>query len=502
MRRKINYILITGISLLLNTACSEEETELSFSDSEISFGAFVEEGGKPETRANTNVKDIGEEYNNTDFFIAVEAGAEKKAGKFWVASGTQGMLSPKTSADKLKWKDRTSDHYFWAWTCPMNTNFAPSAESLPQTVKIEFKNSGITDQADPYFNNRIYENLLGASYGGINYNTAGSYVPLQFRHMVSRIKIRDIVLVDNLNNVQITGLNYRITIYGLPSEAYFHIGEKSENGNEALQPYVKPDGSFNYDLDQGVTYYIDGEWFYICPEMDFQNLSFKIEICDQNGDIDPKYGIQGAFYGDFKNIKISRNNNEGYDKGDGSDRTILHAGEEITISSMTLSSKGTVGVGGTLNSYQWNFVDRKASQHIHNGIYSDAEADMMKDLFDGGPSEEELKEFKDTYGSGEKDGKTVVSLYDDIKISGNDFTFGKDFVMDGLGHRISFDNSPWTIGNMFDVYICDSNNMIYIDAEGNIWTVDMETFVKTPTNAKLVGDGPFTIDPNGPTVSS
>lgn len=575
-------------------AVSQPETD------EVKFNnAFVGSNDEVETRAQTSVYDLrNTEYGGCDFYMYVSGKKDKTAdgpgsdyltwSTYEVPSGYQGTLIPRPDADGkrdyLKWHARNTDHYFWGWSMKRTMYDFKLPESdgdIPPTkIPIEFKGSTMdetnssaswltnTAENPRWRNGEDLERMIGTVAGPRMFNQDGMYVPLQFRHMVSKIFTNQIYLANNQTG-ESKVVKGTITIYGMPQEAYIHATPINADGS-ARMPYIgKENGSTEWDYDQtkGVTYVINNTYksfsgdqssyyyyncWYICPELDFSKLSFKIEVYEYKNNqwiLSTDIGKYGAYYGDFKNVKFTRSKTEsGYDapvdsEGNNTDLTTLHAGEYMILT-ITLSSNGNPSVQGTIASWGSSPVDRTGNSHVEQGIYGLEQVNEMNSIMGSTTNTDEQQrkrdEFFELYGSGrttkdddkdvypdykDKNGDSrdlnIFELYDDIGADGyycyNPSTHshsvnsneklktgispGDGYILDGKGHTINVYTSepsskPRTTvtigpGTVRDVYLRlyyyqDSSSpytyyeyIVYIDKNGDVWTVDPETFEET-----------------------
>lgn len=455
----------------------------------IEFGASVCDG--PEVlKTRTLVKDyIKSDPFDMDFYIQLccdTAGdgtySYRELGTYVVPSGYEGRLASKETGEELMWKDLLSRHVFYAWNIPWEEDgYTPSDEAM----EIEFHNSSENDGYDKFHNNAIYENFIGAGSDPVSYKEQGRYVDITFHHLVSRIRIGSFVLIEAGGAIQ-KNLKADMTFIGMPTKATFYPCPP-----EGGRPYVgRP---WDSDKDNGVTYYVENEpsrdIFYICPEVDFSTIDFKIKV---NND---EYSALDTYYGTFDDVVFTRVPGEDYDAPSGGDDRILHAGEEMTLDIVLIPG---VGPGLAIIIDKWDTEEKKESQyHTHQGIYSDAEMKEMHSFFrsqryySGDPeTDEAIEKFFDMYGE-EKDidgdGKTekVFTLYENVDLSkepdGNIFPVPPGYVIDGMGHTITlkmngstaFVRDYFNVGPVRDVYITDGgDHTIYIDKQGYVWIFD------------------------------
>lgn len=618
------FASLISLFLLALVGCSKDEMVVKdeiFGPEELHFGALIEAPDDPATRARTGYNIVSYLYGNCDFYItsygSTEAGQlGKVTSTYEIPSGSEGTISPKRLdavdgvpqyAKELGWYSRKTDHYFYGWgalrtlfdytkeyaealvaegklTAEQIENIKFPIEKLDNgDVKINFVDSRLEEKSSEtgnwrtsipasgvgsdlvylWKNGEVLERLVGACTGPLVYDTNGMYVPLQFRHLVSKIMLSDTFwLTDNSTGSTQTTLKGYITFYGLPNEAILYTNPKDENNNP-IAPYVEmkdgPDG-WAYDQTKGVKYAIanyrqyyywestSSPWYtsygyyrdawYISPEVDFDKITFKIELYEYLSDDGKwvphsKYGKHGAYYGDFKNVTFSRSTTgSNYDDPRNTadkmyDTKVLHAGEYMVLT-IRMTEKGNPAVKVTVSDWP-SATSRTGSTHVHQGLYDVTEVKDMSTIMNSG-SDEDKEEFYDRFGSGrttaddpegeypeyEKDRK-VIEIFDDIGTNsyrGSSASSDKvdqlyvddDYILDGKGHTINCNNSSMSIGNVRDVYLryyyyYSSNNppyreyIVYIDKMGQVWLVDPVTYERTPTenNVNDMTKNPMTI---------
>ena len=373
------------------------------------------------------------------------------------------------------------------------------------------------------------------------------------------------MIIDNSTANPISTLKGNITLYGLPKKAKFYPAPKkiTEQGDTlTFRPYVEMDPNHNYPQDEGVTFAITNyqryhyndagnaisntttgsstyywrDIWYICPEVDFSRLSFKIEIYEWDSSLScwklsSSHGHNGAFYGDFKNVTFTRNK-DNYDNPNGGDETILHAGEYLAIA-FNLSTKGNPSIRAEIFDWSQRNQNRDAKQHERNGVYTLGEATDLSDVMKSKDADQ-MKDYYDIYGSGENtdddpsdpnygDNLDIFKLYEDVGSTGSsqneytgpsgkmkEFYVGDGYILDGQGHTVNVATTSLTIGHVrnifFRYHIAGTNtstgitthtiNIVYVDSEGKVWLVDPNTFKMTDTgnNVNDMTKNPFTIN--------
>lgn len=557
-------LLSLGMGILLMASCNSDRMDdpsTTKNPNEILFRGFTEAEPKVGTRANTSTTNITTTYyGGVGFHIYIDGSnmaGEPKTGlsTYAIPSGYSGTLTPKENKPVLNWFSRNKEHYFCSWTVPWDNDAEPSTEPF----EVQFKDTDIrettsstasTFAAGSWQNGKVLEQCIGAINGPFQYVVTGQYVPLQFRHLVSKIYLGGFAIVDNATGTSATNLKGNLTIYGLPKTATYYPVNKNADGTYT-RPYIAMDPDFNYPKNEGVqfaitnygrTYYTDSggyiyngftssssstlyDCWYICPEVDFSKLSFKIEIFEYiNGQWvkSSKYGSSGDFYGDFSGITFSRSTSgSNYDDypNTGSDKTILHAGEYIQLS-FNLNTKGNPVIKS--NIYDWSNTtqSRTAHQHVKPGIFSLIEANEFSSAMNS-KDPERLEEMWEMYGSGQnthddpndpnyEDEMNIYKLYEDVGYSGSGTsTTGSSaklgstlyvadgYILDGMGHTVNTAYSSLTIGHVRDIYFryysSSTTNgittyteyIIYIDPNGEVFKVDPVTYRQEPAGYNL-----------------
>lgn len=546
IRLKRLYFTLTALVMILLAGSCREDYVGPFPDSDgegrILFGASLQEGPRLSTRAesegNPGLDSVYVAHTpwNQDFYIqlnTVENGSPvTRYGVYGVPSAYEGRLDPKEGSEPLNWQNLNEKHTFYAWTVPWMSTATGDASGAGQGASgaAEKENSG-TFPADAYYtpseeplpvyfynsseqygfnlnkNNSIYEGFIGAKSGSYSYNEHGKYVDLTFHHLVSKIRIDNLILLKTDGSIQ-KYLKADMTFVGMPIKATFYPHPKPsdvESGAPAnWRPYVG--GPYIESPDTGVTYFIQNEAnvediFYVCPEVDFSDIDYQIKITTEG------YETLQTYYGTFKDVVFKRTSGWGYDRGDDEtgddqDSRILHAGEEMHLDIVLIPGNGP---GLKVIIEDWSTDKPVESQyHPHQGFYSDAELQDLLDLMFklnsstyGQPSEE-LDLLFDMYGYTGEDGKKYFPLYENVtpKKNGNTsniFPIPPGYIIDGMGHTVTLKTNTgnyWDEGtsNYFnvggecrDIYFSDENgeNTIYIDKEGYIWVTQNGRLVPT-----------------------
>lgn len=516
--------LIAIVCLCICTACQSDGIypKRMPSDATVGFTAKLSQDTEVKTRALDTLYVTSSPFNG-NFYIElyqndVPAGSSNSIiATYKVPSGFEGILEPINEENQLQWQNLDGQHSFYSWTLPFfdgysaensiddGNNFDSSLwtdaeEVSTDPITIYFHDSPEGPEYNQNKNNSIYETFIGAASGPYSYIGHGKYVDFTFRHLVSKINVDMLALIKEDNSVNKDALG-DITFIGMPSEAIFY--PHPTNGEA---PYVTPPDPIN--PDSGVTFFINNQpgnnangtknEFYICPELDFSTISFKINLNNA------EYGNNGDYFGSFYDVEFIREGDEDFNTGDGSDSKILHAGEMMTLNFQLIPG---VGPGVSVIIQDWNTESqRSAVNHPYQGIYTSEELQELIDLFKkfnptNNPTiPDDLMEYFDLYGVTMEDGQLVFPLYDNVQLTTSVVSIFKSFIIDGQGHQLvmdtnrnnTFGGTPYyNIGPVKDIYICDGNgnNSIYIDSEGYVYIFDETTQDYKKTENRLTDLG-------------
>lgn len=494
---RLFFPLIGALLSLQLVSCSDSDpaqSGLREKGSAVEFGMRVRELSQVRSRDLDSVY-ITSKYD-TNFYIELDCAVIDSTanyvqyGTYTVPSGYEGRLSALNDSPALMWHDLQSPHTFYGWTLPWideSDNYVPSANP----VTVTFYNSSEESGYAQYQNNQILEQFLGAMSGPFEYVNHGKYVDLTFFHLVSKITIGEFVLIKSNGAIE-KNLKANITFLNMPTTATFYP-HPSGGG----VPYVEP-GPANEDT--GITYFIDNsaletDQFYICPEVDFSNLSMMVEINNA------EYAGYDTYFGNFSEVEFERIPGTDYDSETVDDTKILHAGEMMTLNIILYPGQGP---GMKIIIGDWSTEDPEESQyHTYPGVYSDTELGAILAVFTGqttydplSAEEQDLIEHLfEIYGTTGPDGTMYFPLYDNVSTTSNIFPIPKGYVLDGTGHTITmktnrgvFPGNPpyFNIGPAKNVYLTDSDgNTIYIDEESNIWIFDTQSNSYVPTEYSL-----------------
>lgn len=516
---------VLAILTSCNTDFSPEKAE-----AELYFTAEICEHAAIKTRfpSEDSTTYITHSAFDCDFYMQLDTETDNKPitefGIYEVPSTYEGRLDYKASANgsesrALNWKSLRGDHTFFGWTFPSGDylDYGPNPfadlnskafeDAMANGVEINFKNSAEGALYNKYNNNEIYEKFIGTKKGPVSYVKEGTYVPLIFRHLVSKIFVDEIIL-DRFGSIQ-EHLKANMTIYGLPTSAIFYPNPSlAENFNEENDfndgwPVVVPVHSENDEM----TFYIENDaknqdYVWICPEVDFKDLSFSVWLLNT----EEGYDDLKEFSGTFKNVVFDRSGMN-WDNASGDDSTVLHAGE-MMVMRIILYPGGNGGL--YIQILPWSTHDPEDTAHYsHTGIYSDT---SLNELAEIGDDDDRIDNFFSLYGETEEvDGKEqkVFNLYEN-----SNFTYStssdrttlrvhNNYILEGNGHLITSSKSKIQIRNVRNLFITDGKgNYVYIDSEGKIYKVDPLTFnLIEPSIGQLTNDKSSVIDIAAGTVS-
>ena len=346
-------------------------------------------------------------------------------------------------------------------------------------------------------NGAILEKFIGAKSGPFNFRENGRDVPLQFRHLLSRIIIESIEFLGADGSTH-NDFPAEITFVNMPTTFTFYPHPDTDGTPEGDDRYMKKDGApvvvtdfDSADPDGGLKFTalnrsedFPRDAFYICPELDFTDIEFFVDIKDP----DNKYNTRGTYWGNFRNVTFDRsaiddNLVPDYNDQGGGDERILHAGEEMHFNIVVQQYGG----GGTS---QWirgwgNGWPSNAGHHVHPGIYSRGEAaeflnksGSQSDIFDlyGEGYTNELWPDCPDY----QEGRGIFRLYGDVGVFERmSFPVDNGFILDGMGYTITLrrtgTSSNISLGMMRDVYIqIEDGILMYVDKEGVVYVMDDE----------------------------
>lgn len=502
-----NYIIFTAVGFLAILSACHSDSPGEFNGKpgdEIIFKAAVRNIGSVETRTppDDSTTYVALDYYDTDFFIRLSTIVDGEPvidyGTYTVASTYEGRLAPTGVAEPLNWKSLRGKHTFYGWTFPSGgyldygdnvfegiDNWTADTE-VPNPTMV-FKNSepGEKTGYDKYKNNNIYETFIGVKKADVSYIPDGTYVPLIFRHLVSKIYVQELIL-NQSGSIQ-EHLKATITFYNMPNEAVFYPLGK----DDIKEPVVIVEKETNvYDK---LTFYIDNnenheDYFYIPPEIDFSKVSFSVSLTST----EEQYNEMKEYSGTISDVRFERKGTN-WDNASGEDFTTLHAGEMMIVRIILYPGGG----GGLfIRIIPWSTHEPETSSHYsRQGIYTDNALNELAAAADNSDAAANLFEL---YGQTETvDGKEekVFNLYENANLTSKNgntsvLRVPNNYILDGNGHLITATNSSVQVRNVRNVYITDGKgNYVFIDADGNIFRLDPSTF-------EPIGDPIGTMTPN------
>ncbi|MCH5224784.1 MAG: hypothetical protein J1D77_02250 [Muribaculaceae bacterium] len=404
----------------------------------------------------------------------------------------------------------------------LNTN--PIRIKLQNTRAEDFRYVNTTEEKDSSWaygswgNGYFFEKFIGAKSGPYDFRRNGVEVPLQFRHLMSKISLRSLLFYTASGTTK-EDMKANITFINMPTEFTFYPHPTEDGIPNTSTEYMKkngppivvtnqesadPNGGIMFgftnpidllpeeDPDNKVEY---RDKFYICPEVDFSKVSFKVELLDET------YMKRGEYYGDFSSVAFDRDTASDYDNIEDDngfkidDSTVLHAGETMYFD---LIVREYGGGGYTIYVRGWNPRPIQGAKHYpHPGIYVDGQATEL--ISTTITNEEKYERYGDGFLDGEKNPPTpslpyhlgVYHLYSDLDMGNRTaFPLDKEYVMNGMGYILKFsptngDTTKVTIGKMFDIYIEINGHTVYIDSNGNICTYNESTGKYEPNGQQI-----------------
>lgn len=459
-------------------ACATEDDTPSAKGREITFRAAVSQADDVSTRAIVNEPVTFTQYGSEPFYIYANTRANNSLEEYGVRSGNLGLLSPVDEA--LLWFNPTDTHVFYGWTMPwQEDDFKIGGETK---TKVSFLQSTYQElfpnDRNKYYNCRLLEKFIGAKTPALSYESNGEVVEMYYQHLVSKISINALTLIDD-EGYTTEGVEATMTFYQLPHSAIF-----DRIPDDGSAPHIIPDPETEYGISCTVG---APTQLYIAPNQDFANMQFSIHIEGEAGNKD--------YYGDFKSVIFQRENTDQPEWDEGKSKTILYAGEEMTIN-LTVRD-GNAGGNITVNISNWyDTAWRQGTGYPRNGIYSDSELLDLYNKFGQAYTEEAFEEMFDIYGE-EVDGKKVFYLYEDGKISHTRLPVPKEAILDGAGHTVQInntshnigdkENAPYVahIGQCRNIFITNGTHIIYIDEDGFVYLVDPDTLEMEKTENQL-----------------
>lgn len=470
---RLIFNLLSATFVFLLASCATEEPSGGHG-SEINFMAAVQGPTDISTRAIELVPVSLSTYGDEIFYINsdIENG-QQNLSEYQVAPGHNGQLGPADGSETLLWHDKNSNHIFYGWTMPWQKDTYQIGQSTQSTIHFTqdyYQGLEYLKQTE-YYNCRILEKFIGSKTGELNYLTNGEMVQMDYQHLVSKIHINPINLVNN-DGTTAENVNATMTFYQLPRTAIFD--RHPSDGTTPPKVYKDPNAATGVTCDVG-NYTTT---LYICPEMDFSTMQFSIHF--EQGE------AKGDYYGDFKSVIFEREDTEQPEWDEGKSPTVLYAGEEMTIN-FTIRG-GNVG-GISVRIKDWNNRSQEyATGHARKGIYTNGELLSMYNYFNGRYDPEEFENFFDMYGTvvEKENGETenVIFMYEDCSTSHTRQPVPQEAILDGAGHTLTIrgNETQAHVGCCRNIYITNGVYTIYIDENFNVYKVDTETGEMTYTD--------------------
>lgn len=476
----IHYILLSvflaGI-LPIVSSCSVEDEPVK-RNGEISFRASIRHADEVETRAIVYNPVTTNTYGKEMFYIHSQTAQQKNLAEYKVAAGVIGQLTAADPNRQLLWHSKNVNHLFRGWTMPWQTD-TYKIDDEPR-MKISFlaeDYEALGLEREQYYNCRVLETFVGAKTDPLNYDSNGEDVEMYFQHLVSKIHINALKMVDNEGYTS-EGVVATMTFYQMPQSAIF---DRLPVDGGAPRVEMDPDAKKGVACTVG-----SPTTLYVCPGIDFSKMEFSVHI-------EGPQGTKGDYFGDFRSVIFKRTDTDQPEWDEGKSTTVLYAGEEMTID-LTIRDGNAGGI--SVNISNWSDRGfRNATGYSRQGIFSNSELLDIYNKFQDGYTQEEVDEIFDLYGE-EVDGEKVIYLYEDAQMSHTRMPMAKGLILDGTGHTVQLltrkhdvngkkDADVAHVGPCRNIFITDGTHIIYIDEGGTIWTVNSETLEMTKTEHTL-----------------
>ena len=465
------------LMLVAALASCADENDLKGDRREVALRASIGLSEDVTTRAIVNEPVTYALYGSEPFYIYVKTQKNLSFEQYGVRSGNLGLLSP--MEDALLWFNPTESHEFYGWTMPWQAdNFTIGGETQ---TKVSFLQSTYEEifpgDRNKFLNCRILEKFIGGKTPALTYNTNGEIVEMYYQHLVSKIHINAMKLIDD-EGYTTEGVNAVMTFYQLPHSAIF-----DRLPADGSAPHIIPDPDTGYGISCTVG---SPTTLYVAPNQDFANMQFSVHIEGDTGNKD--------YFGDFKSVIFKREDTDQPEWDEKKSKTILYAGEEMTIN-LTVRD-GNAGGNITVNINPWSDREwRQGTGYARKGIYSSSELLDFYNKFGQAYTEETFNEMMEIYGE-VVNGENVFYLYEDCVLSHTRLSVPKEAVLDGAGHTVQLNPLKHDVGDKKDadvahvgpcrnIFITDGTHIIYIDEEGYIYLVDSDTLEMTKTENQL-----------------
>lgn len=485
--RILNLAAASLLAALLSSCISEPAPDGG--SSRVTFAAAIGRESKVDTRAGITFTPVQGDYRDIPFYIKAEVATASSVvyerAQYMVAPGTMGRLSAQDGQEEILWYNRKDSHTFYAWTMPWQEDeeFAtdPDAASEVSFLPSTYQNMESLSSGERV-NCGVMEHFIAAKTHPLTYNINGELVEMYFQHLVSRININATRLIGEPSNSNSEEVDAYMTFVDMPQKGIFY--RRPDDGSAPCVEKV--------DDPTGVTCWIGNRTttLYVCPGVDFSNMRFAIHFNEGNGN-------RGDYYGDFKSVIFKRPDEDLGNWDDGKSPTVLYAGEEMTIN---LVMRNNDVPNFTVNINPWTDVNREGTSHAKKGIYTLTEYTDIYNKFAGGnySRPEDVDEIFALFGTEDENGDKVIYMYEDITTTHSRLPLDQSLILDGLGHVLTIENSKRTVNGTEYEYCArtpccrnifltngDGEHMIYIDENYQIYTVNPDTLVMTPTGNEL-----------------
>ena len=466
MKISIHKIILSlTIFGFLLVSCNNSEDDVISGSCNLTFISMVFEGANLTTRAPSS-SSIDRKDFDLKFYIERKVGEEKKCATYIIPQNRPGALVSYANADSLNWMTATGEHLFYSWTCPWGED--SYKEDYIDGTRISFnQNDKMYEDVSDNKNCKVLETFIGAKAGPVSYDKNGEYVELQFQHLVSRIYIQKLqyTYTEEDGSVKYVDVNDgTITFTNMPAEAIF---TREGDGRPVVK--ANPDGSMNatYSVGKGV-------WLYVCPDVDYSNVEFRINAPSIKNDA----GSYGEFLGDFKSISFMRDLETDWWDNAHPGTTTLYAGEEMYLNMILRRGAGVV-INVAISPWDTRGV-REASAYPYLGIYDRSDLENFYNTFKDGYTDESEERMFATYG--DQDDKEY-KLYDDLTHTHARLPMGKKYPLNGMGHTITFSttnsnssshgNNYVGVPKVHDIYLSDGKgHTVYIDDNYKVFIVN------------------------------
>lgn len=348
-----------------------------------------------------------------DICLNMKVDGEDKGGivKYKPESGMTGQLISCETGQSLKWENSTSEHLFHAWTIPEN--------STNTIVMAPDGKTGMVNFGPFYDESKVpLEYFIGTMIGPLTYKGNGLSVSMEFRHLVSKIYIRNITRIRSDGSRQIisSGSNpgiLCITFPDMPQQGLFNAGlDKNEF------PSVVADVS----SDKGVVAMYSPFHF---PPFNFDEYG-RFEVTLDEKDEEGILHYMYTYYGHLKDITTLKE---------------LKAGEAMALDLILADGKVT-----GMSVWIVNWYDEPAqtiSIPAKKGIYS--YGDLWAAYNNG-------KGWNwDDYAV-----EKVIRLYNNLDLTSEEVVYipiPDGYVFDGMGHNIKGNVTFGGEGTVHNLYI-------------------------------------------------